>query len=96
MTVKHYLLCQAPICADERNYEDTPNWKDDLIWYPGEDVCGKTPFTRWQKRQSKINRMVAAGTFKHPERYFTVNTLLKIGRLTTSAKGGNPNRKSAL
>ena len=54
---KHSLICNAPICLD---CKDTHT-----IWYPGEKVCTRTPFTNLQKKQNRINETVKKGKFKN-------------------------------
>lgn len=89
--IQHHLLCEANICADTRCYVDQPNWQKELTWFPGEAVCGKTPFTKWQKRQAKINRLHAKGLFKHGDKfYFTVESLLNRTKIMRGTKGKNP------
>ena len=88
--MEHHLNCEAPICADEKGYQDQPNWRKEVLWYAGEPVCGKSPFTRWQKRQAQINRWHAKGLFKFPELYFTVESLLNRQKIMKGTKGGNP------
>ena len=95
MIHKHYLECEAPICADERAYKDNPNWKEDVIWYPGEPFCGKMPYTSWQRKQVKINRLFDKGLLKHGDRYyFNANMLAKMKAVRRGIKGRNPDRKT--
>ena len=61
----HSLLCNAPICQDSCS----PN----LVWYAGEKVCAKKPYTKWQKKQSMINNWIKKHPFKDMERAY--NTL---------------------
>jgi hypothetical protein len=84
---EHWQDCQAPICA-----RDTinPNYKHDVVWYPGETICGQTPYQPFQFKQAKINRFVAKGQFKHPDRYFTAEMLEKRSIIRKEMKGGNP------
>jgi len=87
----HWEVCEAPICQDERGYYD-PDWKKNVIWYPGEPVCQKTPLTLWQKRQKLTNRWLANGEFKYKdEYYFTVEMLMRGKHLKKGRRGGNPN-----
>lgn len=80
---RHAEECPAPICKDDNN----PNYMKDVLWYPGEGICGKSPMTKWQRNQRRINKLVAKGTFKNLDSYFTADSLLKIGRVTSSTKG---------
>ena len=52
---KHFDYCNAPICQEV----DAP----EAIWYPGEDVCGKKPFEKFQMVQKKINKVGGRGWF---------------------------------
>ena len=54
---KHSEICLAPLCQDD--YTDT------YIWYPGEPVCTKKPYTKWQKQQHKINKHIGKQTKPH-------------------------------
>jgi len=92
---EHWLICEAPICADERAYKDQPGWKHEVLWYPGETVCGRRPFTKWQKRQSRINRWHAKEEFKHGDKfYFTEKMLVQGVSLKKGRRGGNPDAKT--
>lgn len=68
---EHYLLCPAPICAGDPN----PNFKSEVIWYPGEPVCKQGPYTKFQKIQKEINELVKLGKFKNMDCSYTVNDL---------------------
>ncbi len=89
MENKHHLQCEAPICADTEVYEDNPNWQKTVPWYPAEEVCGMKPFTKWQSRQSKMNRWHAKGELK-TKGFFTVETLLRGSKINKGRTGGNP------
>ena len=91
--MEHYLNCEAPICANEIGYADQPDWKKEVLWYAGEPVCGKKPFTKWQKRQAHINRWHVKGEFKFPEFFFTVETLMRGSRVYKGRKCGNPDAR---
>ncbi len=54
MTEKHYLTCLAPICQDDRNL----NFREEVVWCPGEAVCSKTPYQEFQRKQVEINKEV--------------------------------------
>jgi len=70
--MNHYLDCEAPICKCDPDI----NFKNIAYWCPGEKVCKKTPYERFQKIQLEINRMVAKGTFKRERmRPYTANEL---------------------
>lgn len=93
-TQKHWQLCEAPICMDERCYVDQPNWKKEVLWYPGELFCKKRPWTKFQKRQNQINKWMAKGLLKWTDRYFTVESLLSRSKLMRGIKGGDPEAKT--
>lgn len=86
----HWENCEASICQDKRAYEENPEWEKTVAWYPGEPVCGKKPYTKWQKRQTRINRWVEAGKWKYPGLYFTAESLSKVTNLRKELKGRNP------
>ena len=54
----HETVCEAPICQDSSS--------TDLVWYPGEEVCKKTPFTWFQKKQTNMNNLLNIGKLRHP------------------------------
>lgn len=72
---KHYLYCEAPICAGDPN----PNYKKEVIWYPGEKVCQRVPYEKFQSKQEDLNRWVARGKFRNMEEGF--NTFILETRL---------------
>ena len=86
----HWEHCDAPICADEGAYDCNPDWKNEVIWYPGEAVCERKPYTEWQRRQAQINRWFKQGIFKHAGNYFTVTKLLKGDVVTPGKVGFDP------
>ena len=67
----HHLNCEAPICAGDPN----PNFKIEVVWYPGERICKRKPFQRFQRRQVEINKLVAKGKFKNLETPYTARDL---------------------
>ncbi len=71
MSEKHYLICLAPICKEDRN----PNFKEEVIWCPGEPVCSKTPYQEFQRKQVDINKWVEKGIFKNIDKMYTANDL---------------------
>jgi len=81
----HLETCEAPICAGDQN----KNYKKEVLWYPGEKVCGKIPFQKFQKKQALMNRYLIAGKFKHVGRFWTAEMLEKRNQVM-KAKGGNP------
>jgi len=85
--MKHFQICEAPMCMGD----PTKNWKENVIWHPGEPVCQKRPFNKVQKRQAQINRWVKKGEFKYPELCFTYRKLIHGTSLKRGRKGLNPN-----
>lgn len=72
MHIKHYLVCDAPICQDDPN----PNYKKEVIWLASEKVCTKFPYKKFQRKQIEINKLVAQGKWKKdPETPYTANDL---------------------
>ena len=78
--------CPGSICVGD----DTPGWQKNVIWYPGEPVCVKKPFSHVQKIQNRINKLVKKGIFKFTKRYWTFEMLNKKYAVMTASKGGNP------
>ena len=86
MKNQHHLNCEAPICADDPEND----FKKTRVWFPGEPVCGQSPYQPFQRKQAKINRLVAKGLFKHSETYFTAEMLDNRKAITKGMKGRNP------
>lgn len=68
---EHHLNCLAPICQEDTN----PNYKNEVLWYPGETVCKKGPYQKFQLKQNEINRLVKKGKFKDIDKAYTANDL---------------------
>lgn len=68
---KHHLFCEAPICQDDPN----PNYKEEVIWCPGEPVCKKVPYQKFQQVQIKINKCLKKGKFKNVDKTYTAHDL---------------------
>lgn len=70
----HYINCSAPICACDTN----PNFKNEVIWYPGELVC-RDSSARFVRIQAQINRLLSKGKFdqNHP---YTAKELEELSR----------------
>lgn len=68
---KHHLICEAPICQDDPNL----NYKIEVIWRPGEKVCLKKPYQKFQKKQLDINFWVEKGKFKNIDQIYNANDL---------------------
>jgi hypothetical protein len=67
----HYLHCEAPICQGDPN----PNYRNEVIWRPGELVCQKRPYQKFQQKQVDINKWVAKGMFKNMDEAYTAGDL---------------------
>jgi hypothetical protein len=70
-SIYHHLICEAPICSRDPN----PNYKIEVIWYPGEKVCRKFPYYKFQKKQLSINILVKKGRFKNVDKHYTAYEL---------------------
>ena len=70
---RHFDNCQAPICALDKN----PNFKKEVIWYPGEIVCKYKPLQKFQKKQNNINNLLTIGKFRFKDTAYTVIRLEK-------------------
>lgn len=71
MKNEHYLSCEVPICQGDPN----PNYRNEVLWYPGEKVCQKGPYMKFQRKQLDINRWVTKGKFKNADTPYTANDL---------------------
>ncbi|MFA6273627.1 MAG: hypothetical protein WC662_00520 [Candidatus Paceibacterota bacterium] len=71
MAYNHRENCEASICQDEIE----PNWKNDRVWCPGEKICQKKPYQKFQKMQIEINKMVALGKFRNMDEGYTTHDL---------------------
>ena len=71
MQYKHSELCNAAICNDDSD----PNYKNEVIWYPGEEVCKRGPLQKFQKKQKDINKCVSKGKFKNVDVPYTATDL---------------------
>ncbi len=67
---KHYEHCEAPICAG-----DPHDYKKEVVWYAGESVCTKLPYTKFQKKQNEINHWLKKGVFKNIDEPYTAHDL---------------------
>ena len=68
---KHHLLCGSAICAEDPN----PNFKEEVLWFPGERVCRKFPYQEFQKKQLSINILLQKRKFKNIDKPYTANEL---------------------
>ena len=73
--LKHLDNCSAPICSCDTN----PNYKDEVIWYPGEQVCKHQPYELFQERQIELNALFRQGKCK-PERFYTARDLENLDK----------------
>ena len=67
------------MCIDDPN----PTWKNEVVWYAGEEVCKQTTITKLQKRQTNINHVLGRGQDmkKHKVRLdygYTAEELLRM------------------
>jgi hypothetical protein len=58
--MNHNLLCPAAICNDDPN----PNYKNEVVWLPGEPICKRTPLEKYQIIQNRINEGFKKGGFQ--------------------------------
>jgi len=87
--IKHWQRCEAPICAGDPN----SNFPKEVIWYPGEAVCVKSPSTHWQRVQRRLNRLLRKSLLKHLWTYYTVEMLEKRQLVRLGTRGRNPNSR---
>jgi hypothetical protein len=71
MENNHHLNCLASICQCDTNL----NYKNEVVWYPGEKVCQRTPYMKFQQKQVDINKWVEKGVFKNVDQGYTANEL---------------------
>lgn len=71
MKYNHYEYCNAAICAGDPNLD----YKENVVWYAGEEVCQKKPFQKFQRKQSVINQEVKKGTFRNLTESYTADEL---------------------
>ena len=83
---QHWETCETAICADDR----TPEWENNVKWFPGEEVCKKVPLRLFQKKQNIINEYIEKGIFKYPDYCFTAEMLEQSKFSYKEAKGIDP------
>lgn len=71
MEYNHHQRCEAPICQDDPN----PKYKEEVVGYPGDKVCAKAPYQKFQRRQLDINKCVARGKFRNIDVPYTAYEL---------------------
>ena len=86
MKVHDYLACKGNICASDPENELRN-------WWPGELVCTATPYTKWQRVQIRINKLLLKNKLKNLNSYYFLKDLLKIGRVTHATTGIPSERK---
>ena len=82
----HIKKCPAPLCMSCKKQ----GWKEDFVWYPGEKICDRKPYTGIQKKQKKINELVKKGDFVHTDRYFTAEMLEDRDKISRLTRGASP------
>lgn len=82
-----FLNCPGAICEGD----DTPSWKKHVIWYPGEKICSRRPYSHAQKIQSRLNRLFAKGKLRNPYTCYTWKMLNRRRAVTPATEGINPN-----
>lgn len=83
-----YQACASNLCAGD----DRPE-REFCGWFADEAVCHKTPYTPWQKKQVKIQKLYKLGKLKFSDEIFYLSTLQKIRRVTKTVRGINPQRR---
>ena len=73
---RHYENCSAPICSCDEN----PNYKNEVVWCPSEQICKYQPYQEFQKKQIILNKLFREG--KIEDGTFSANHLeaLKISK----------------
>jgi len=67
----HHLNCEAPIC----NGDPDPIYRYRVLWYPGELICKRKPYEKFQIKQLEINRLVKKNKFKNMDSCYTADEL---------------------
>ena len=68
----HYVNCNAPICAEDTN----PNFRDEVVWHPDEEICKLKPTERWHKLQHSLVYLTSTGRFIDKGQGYTANELV--------------------
>jgi len=68
VNTNHFENCSAALCKEGK-------YQKDAIWYVGEEVCRKGPFTDWQKKQLLLNKKLKMGYKLDLELPFTIALL---------------------
>jgi hypothetical protein len=78
---RRYEDCGAPLCP--LNFAEL----EQEVWYPDEEICTARKFARmsWVRKQKLIARKYSSA-----DRYFTVQMLETIARVTKGIEGANP------
>ena len=69
---QHFINCSAPICSCDTN----PDYKDEVVWCPGETICRFKPYQKFQEQQVKINELFRLSKFE--DGTFSANHLERI------------------
>lgn len=75
---KHWLKCIAPICIGDK----TPGWEKQVVWYPGEAICKRKPYSPIQKKQIQINKVVKINNLKILSDGYTARSLIKLTNIS--------------
>jgi hypothetical protein len=81
---KYFDSCDAPLCPFDVDI-------DKRTWYADEPICKIRANLKWRKKQRKIAKVATADNG-----YFTKPLIEKIGRITRSVKGLNPDSDPSL
>lgn len=76
---RHFKNCSAPICCCDPNKD----YKDEVVWCPGEDICRWKPYQKFQEQQAIINKLFRKG--KIEDGSFPAHHLEKV-RFTKSGR----------
>lgn len=56
-------------------------------WWPGEAACTARPYKKFQKVQNRLNKLLLKGKLRHPDTYYFLKDLEKVGRTTHQTRG---------
>jgi hypothetical protein len=54
---RHFINCPAPICNCDPNLD----YKNEVVWCAGEDICKHKPYQKFQEQQVKLNKLFRKG-----------------------------------
>jgi hypothetical protein len=78
---RHLDNCSAPICACDPN----PNYKEEVVWCPGEGICKWKPYQKFQLTQIKINDLYRKGKVQdgtYSAQHLEALKISKTGRIS--------------